>query len=325
MLFRFLSRRNRLLFLIVGTGLLLVAGIGKLGWSIQTWDGETSAEKLNDCIFWIASYIGTFFLFTQLNYQFLNKTGSFNTKVDIYDTPQKHLTVKNLLSATAIIVLIVCVCFGLSRNYQPMWVTFFAFGILLFYAYIDKISEFRIDKSGFMAKTREFLKEAKSTIKELQSLSKIMASTTLGLVKKTGRLGGYSYDEKENIKEATLKVLHEIGVSEEEIEEVVIDSKWHEYVEYDYAHHILGGSSIKPADFPQELWPLWKEFREFGLDNIPKPAEITELLDKCGLLSEESKELIKDYEHYIKKRKQRRLEIWKKRWKWNHLNKNENA
>lgn len=44
---------------LIGTGMLLVAGIGRLGWEIQTFDGQTAAECLDQTIFWILSVVGT--------------------------------------------------------------------------------------------------------------------------------------------------------------------------------------------------------------------------------------------------------------------------
>lgn len=229
---------------------------------------------------------------------------------------------KFALTIIAIIVLGFSVWFGLLEDYRPMGVTFVAFVLLLLCANLDRIKWFKIGQSGVEAETREVIEEAKSTIKELQSLSKIMATTTLGLVKRTGRWGGYSYDEKEEVKESTLKVLREIGVSEEEIEKVVSESKWHEFVEFDYALSILGGSRAWPPDLPEDLRREWIEFRrKFGFNNIAKPEDLTEFLDKYGLLSDEAKELIKDYEYYIKHRKQRRPQVWSKREEWTHLRK----
>jgi hypothetical protein len=47
---------------ILGVGLLLVAGIGRLGWDIQTWGGESPPERLDTWIFWILSSAGTVLL-----------------------------------------------------------------------------------------------------------------------------------------------------------------------------------------------------------------------------------------------------------------------
>ncbi len=213
-----------------------------------------------------------------------------------------------------------CIYFGLSNTYQPMWMAFFACGLFLFFANLERVLRLKVGPSGVEAETRAVVEEAKSTIKELHDLSKIMASSVLGLVKRTGRMGGYSYDDKERIKGSTLEVLQNLGVSEEEIERVVIESKWHQFVEYDFVHAILGGSSI-PKGLPEQYIPEWKELRRRGLGSSPTPEELTQLLRKSRLLTPEGTELIRDYEHYIEHRKQRRPETWKNRGQWSHLQK----
>ena len=47
---------------LLGTGLLFVAGIGRLGWSIQSIRGTTPPEQLDQWIFRVLSLFGTFFL-----------------------------------------------------------------------------------------------------------------------------------------------------------------------------------------------------------------------------------------------------------------------
>jgi len=239
---------------------------------------------------------------------------------------KKYLTMKNLLTFAALIALGYCLYFGSSKTGKDLWAMtppLIAFLALLCFANLEKFSWFKASQSGFEAKIREAkvaTEEARSTIKQLKSLGKIMAHITLGLVKRIGRVGGYPYDEQQEIKGTTLNVLREIGIPEKEIEEVVSKSQWHKFVEFDFALAILGGSRAWPPDLPQNLQGEWSKFRrKHGFNNIPKPAELTKLLDKCGLLSEEAKEVIKDYEHYIKFRKQRRPEIWKKRKDWSHL------
>ncbi len=56
----------RAILLIVGASLLLVAGVGKLGWEIQTIDGTSKPEMLNNSIFNMLSYAGTFCIFFDL-------------------------------------------------------------------------------------------------------------------------------------------------------------------------------------------------------------------------------------------------------------------
>ncbi len=70
---KFVERTHDVAFLL-GTGLLLVAGIGRLGWSIQTLDGTTSAEALDQDIFWVLSVFGTVLLVFEFAIQrFLRK------------------------------------------------------------------------------------------------------------------------------------------------------------------------------------------------------------------------------------------------------------
>jgi hypothetical protein len=38
----------------------LVAGIGRLGWPIQTWSGDSQAERLDQGVFLFLSLLGTF-------------------------------------------------------------------------------------------------------------------------------------------------------------------------------------------------------------------------------------------------------------------------
>ena len=47
---------------LIGTGMLLVAGIGRLGWSIQSFDGNSGPENLDVTIFWCLSVLGTVLL-----------------------------------------------------------------------------------------------------------------------------------------------------------------------------------------------------------------------------------------------------------------------
>jgi hypothetical protein len=231
---------------------------------------------------------------------------------------KKYLTMRNLLNFMALISFGFCLSFGVSKTYQPMWMAFLACGIFLFFANLERVLRLKVGPSGFEAETRAVVNEAKNTIKELQDLSKIMASSVLGLVKRTGRMGGYSYDDKEKIKGSTLDVLRNLGVSEEEIERVVIESKWHQFVEFDFTHGILGSSRI-PKDLPAQYILEWQELCRRGLDNNPAPEELSQFLRKCGLLTLEARELIMDYEHYIEHREQRRPDIWKDRGNWSHL------
>ncbi len=54
--------KTHLVLFLLGAGLLLVAGIGRLGWPIQTFGGRSAAERLDQTIFLALSFSGTFLL-----------------------------------------------------------------------------------------------------------------------------------------------------------------------------------------------------------------------------------------------------------------------
>lgn len=234
-----------------------------------------------------------------------------------------YLTKNNLLTLMALVAFFVAIRFGFIKSFQAMWLMVVMAVVFLLFANLDKISKFKFNKTGVEAETREIVKEAKSTIKELQDLSKIMALSTLGLVKRSGRWGGYSYDDKEKIKEETLSVLKKVGISDEECEKIINESKWHKYTEVDYVHYILGGSEI-PKALPHERIPEWKSLRHRDLEHLATPEELTQFFEQIKLLNAEVKELINDYRYYIEYRKQRRPDIWKNRGSWSHFQKLKN-
>jgi len=68
------TRKKRLTsLLVVGTGILLWAAIGRLGWSIQTFGGNSAREWLNIILFWSFSHIGTFLILTHIFISYLKK------------------------------------------------------------------------------------------------------------------------------------------------------------------------------------------------------------------------------------------------------------
>ncbi len=228
-----------------------------------------------------------------------------------------------LLTIASVIAFGFCVYFGFSKEGSELWVTTppFIMGILfLFFANINRLKTFSASFKGVTAETREIkhiVAEGKNLIKELQDLSKIMAITELGLIKRSGRLGGYSYDEKEEIKASTLNLLQQIGIPEKEIRTIVDKSKWHLYTRFDYVLFILGGSTIpqkifKPQDRTKERKTL------LNIYDLPSPDILRVFLDKCGVLTK-AEEFIQDYGYYIDNNKQRRPDIWGQRSEWRRI------
>jgi hypothetical protein len=129
-------------------------------------------------------------------------------------------------------------------------------------------------------------------------------------------MGGYSDEEEEQIKNDLFSVLRALKVSEADIQETLIE--WHRFVEFDYAHFILGGSTI-PSKLDPATQTAWKSLRDGGITNIPAPEEIEKFLADFGFFSPEKREQLADYIHYRKHRTHRRPKVWSARHSWGRL------
>ena len=220
------------------------------------------------------------------------------------------------LSIVAVLVLVGGLVAGFFGDYWVMGMAFFGFVGCLLAANLDRISEFKASRSGVEAKTREVVARAENTLRELQLLARRVAELSLSLVKRSGRFGGYSDEEQDHIKNDLISVLQEIKVSEVEIQGVLFE--WHRFVEFDYAHFILGGSTIPSKNDPTTL-AAWKSLRQGGISNVPTPEMLERFLADFGFLAPERKEQLADYIHYRVHRVHRRPEAWAARQSWGRL------
>lgn len=225
---------------------------------------------------------------------------------------------KILLTFAGLLTLGIGLWAGIGGKTAVLTVGFLSFAALLFAANLDRISEFKASGAGIEAKTREVLHRAEVTLNELQTLAKQVGAVTLSLVKRNGRLGGYSDAEEAEIKSSVLSVLKQVGIQESEFPQIL--SEWHKFTDFDYAHYILGGSTI-PDDATPEALKEWKDLRSGGINKIPTPDEIELFLESHGYITPELKERINDYEHYLQIRAHRRPEDWEQRNNWGRLKK----
>ncbi len=74
----------------------------------------------------------------------------------------------------AFIVLAVSLWAGISKMNAVLIVGFLAFIFIMFINNLDRISEIKATGKGFEAKTREVIKEAEITIKDMQNMMKLI-------------------------------------------------------------------------------------------------------------------------------------------------------
>ena len=227
---------------------------------------------------------------------------------------------KQFLTGAGLVVLAIGIWAGYNGSNSVLFTCLIAFGFLLFAANMDQISEFKATSTGIEAKTREVLQQTENTLLELQILARIVSETTLSLVKRSGRLGGYDDEEEERIKNDVLSVLKEIDIPASEHEKVLQD--WYQLTERDYTYYIIGGSQ-RPAGYADnKIEQEWEALR--SSQKASTPDEIRTFLQKWDLLNVEREEQLKDYEYYQEHRKHRRPAIWKERESWGYLTKPNN-
>lgn len=223
---------------------------------------------------------------------------------------------KWLLMISGLLLLLGGLSVGFLGHVEVMWVSLWAFIALSIAANLDRIEALMASKSGIEIRTRAVIARAEVTLCELQLLAQQMAQLTLSLVKRSGRIGGYSDVEEDRIRDSVLEVLKRIGIAEKELSSIL--AEWHRFVEFDYGHAILGGSTI-PANIDDATLKDWKQLRAGGVVEIPLPVTIREFLIQHKLMSNERDEYLKDYEHYRVHRTHRRPEVWRERRLWGRL------
>ncbi|TAL17216.1 hypothetical protein EPN96_06330 [bacterium] len=214
------------------------------------------------------------------------------------------------LTIASLITLGISLLAGFSGKTSVLAVGFLSFVVLLLIANIDRVSEFKATGTGVEAKTRDVLQRAEVTLSELQALAKHVGMVTLSLVKRSGRLGGYSDIEEEEIKNSILDVMKKVGIPNSECQEVL--REWNKFIEYDYLFFILGGSTIPDGDIP-EVHKEWKALRSGGIEKIPTSKEIKAFLEKHHFMTPDLEQWLLDYQCFIDKRIHRRPEVWQQR------------
>ena len=202
---------------------------------------------------------------------------------------------KWFLASCAILAFGAGMTFGYLGHNGLLVAGLIGFIALLVTANLDRISEFKASRSGIEARTREVVARAETAVSELQLLATQVAELSLSLVKRQGRLGGYSDDEQDAIRTSVLGVLAKLGLPEKSTQSVL--REWHHLVEFDYSHYILGGSHI-PHNAPPEVLAEWKTMRTGGLTSVPSPEELRTFLAKYGYLIAKIEDFIRDYEYY---------------------------
>ena len=144
--------------------------------------------------------------------------------------------------------LVVCIVAGFKNNTPLSILCFLASMAFLFIANLKNIKKAKASKDGIEIEARDIIKKAEVTIVEMQKLAKLVAKTTLSLVKRSGRWDGYTVEEQEGIKASILNMLSELNISDEEQRYILYE--YNKFIEIDYVFLLLGYQV--PTGWPEE-------------------------------------------------------------------------
>lgn len=185
------------------------------------------------------------------------------------------------------------------------WALLLSALIVLLATRFDAIEE--LSFGPLRARLSREVEEATETLKRVRELAHLTAASTLSLVKMSGRMGGYTDAEEDEIKRSMIALLKQLNLTDAEVEEAL--SRWHQVVEYDYVHFLLGGN-IVPDGFTDQERREWSQLRDGGIQNNPSPDVVEDYLARTSTLDEERKGLVEDYRHYVTHREHRRPRVW---------------
>jgi len=210
-----------------------------------------------------------------------------------------------IYNIVSIALMVVCIFAGFKSHMPLAILCFLASMAFLFISNLKNIKKAKASKDGFEIEARELIEKAEVTITEMQDLAKLVSKTALSLIKRSGRVGGYSVEEQEALKESFLRLLSDLSLSDEDSEYVL--EEYNKFIEIDYVFLLLG--THVPTNWPKEEQRKRKDMIKDVISNYPTPEEIETLLERNSSLSDNHKEILEDYKYFRANRKYRRPEM----------------
>lgn len=207
---------------------------------------------------------------------------------------------------------VAAVVIGVMGMWQVMLLTGVLSVALLLAANSDRIASIRASATGFEAKTRAVIDEARATIAQVREVAKIAALANIMFAARAGRWGPVPWVDKEKIIDATVESMKRLSIPAREQEEML--EELHIATRFDYAHVILGLSQIRSKATSTPIAAEFAELQNSGFQRNPSADVVEAFVQKIGAMDDEVAEFLKDYRHYERAKKHRRPDVWRALW-----------
>lgn len=160
------------------------------------------------------------------------------------------------------------------------------------------------------------LREVKNAINELKQLAEVASRAILEIFQGAGRWGGFSEEEFQATYTSVEKMLVSLDFKPKEIAD--IQSRWHYWVEGDYARAIIFAFNINHPEIPKEKLEEWHKKREELLERVNslQPDDFRVTFRNFDAYTPAVQLAIDDFEYYKKNKKHKDVERWKRHHEW---------
>jgi len=212
---------------------------------------------------------------------------------------------KDLNQKLIVALVIVPLFVGIFLGAAEMSIAAFSIIAALFFSNLDKFSRFK--GGGIEAELRIAVDQAYAAIDQLKELGLSLSGPIVDELALSGRIGQYIHlkYKLKNVADIA-ETLEKLGASEKEIEEVC--STIYHRVTDDHMRHILHSLlKLNPEkgslfEGVSDMNPQWFDWNKNKLETFIKDNDLKK--------NEETEELIRDLDYFLKNRKLRREEHW---------------
>jgi len=213
----------------------------------------------------------------------------------------------------AVVVFLVIFLYLLLSGKEGLYITLLAAFVCLVAARFDDIVKFKFSKDGLEGEMREVIDEARATVGQLGMLGEQLSKVILWSMQGSGRYGGMSTASQQQMRETVVSTLKKLGVNDARIADVV--SVEYPFIDFDYSYFVTRGLGGNLQEEDRQKWnAFFSSEKRKGIGYEASPDELEELLGSLNLLTDDVKERLEDYRHFLKNRTHRRPDVWNNRF-----------